>query len=303
MFIKNTYFASIENFLNYFLPWDNYGLNHGNYIYRGHSKTSYKLIPNVLRPENRDSLLHFYHDRPEEKDKLKTQLYAEINIINSFFKIADRRGLKLPVSHILRKGQIDHSWILSIANNNGVWLPDDLHEIAALAQHYGIPTRFLDWSHDPFVAIYFALENATAESDIHIWKFDTEKVRLMSMFNNELKLLKFITPPYYDNPNLNAQQGLFTHFETILSSDSLSVRDKAKVDRRPLDERIYNSIDDEFKQEQFFECITLEKGCAGRALKYLKDFGYGPSRIYPGYKGVADEAKRMHFLDARLTGL
>lgn len=35
---------------------------------------------------------------------------------------------------------------------------DTLSQVIELAQHYGIPTRFLDWSYDIKVALYFALE-------------------------------------------------------------------------------------------------------------------------------------------------
>lgn len=43
-----------------------------------------------------------------------------------------------------------------------------------LMQHYGIPTRLLDWSENPFVAIYFALSSASKskKSDAAIWMCD-----------------------------------------------------------------------------------------------------------------------------------
>ena len=38
-----------------------------------------------------------------------------------------------------------------------------------LAQHYGVPTRFLDWSENPLVALYFACENNSQEEEAVVW--------------------------------------------------------------------------------------------------------------------------------------
>ena len=44
-----------------------------------------------------------------------------------------------------------------------MWLPEDLYDITALAQHYGLPTRLLDWSFEINIAIFFAISELIKE--------------------------------------------------------------------------------------------------------------------------------------------
>jgi len=49
-------------------------------------------------------------------------------------------------------------------------------EWLALMQHYGVPTRLLDWTISPYVALYFALEKSVLNSDCAIWVVDSNWV-------------------------------------------------------------------------------------------------------------------------------
>src|ERR1039457_512358 len=53
---------------------------------------------------------------------------------------------------------------------------DDLASWFALMQHHGVPTRLLDWSRSPYVALYFALEEEPKEQDRRsaIWAIDLD---------------------------------------------------------------------------------------------------------------------------------
>jgi hypothetical protein len=60
-------------------------------------------------------------------------------------------------------------------------LPDDeTLSWLALMQHYGVPTRLLDFTYSPYVALYFALRNSRGHegnSPVSIWGIDGYAVR------------------------------------------------------------------------------------------------------------------------------
>jgi len=290
-------FDSIVDFFEYLAPW-NRGLALDGFVFRGHSKESYKLIPNALRPENVEQLWKYVnggHVNTEQTDFLSLQIDAEFQLLREFYKLADMQGLGVPAANTFRKNlaQTFDAFGARHIEQNSIWLPEDLHEATALAQHYGIPTRLLDWTYDPYVAMYFALKGAVDTSDrIVVWALNKDHISFLKPTVDRIDI-EFITPHYASNPNLNAQKGLFTlcPVKRLNSMEEIKLMQEGKVqlvDRRPLDEFILNSAKKD-ENVALMKKFIVNANDTHEGLRILEKMGYGTSRIFPGYDGVAKQ--------------
>ena len=166
----------------------------GDFVFRGHKSISYKLIPSVLR-DNCTEIRHANFRSPNMSTTDREQLAYEFDILRSFYLKCDELGLYLPDNKRLRSGQFSFDDNGTITKD-GIWLPEDLYDITALAQHYGLPTRLLDWSYEITIAIFFAIselikEDSYNENDfIYISSVGASAVKLNELYMQTIQQLK-----------------------------------------------------------------------------------------------------------------
>jgi len=283
-----------------------------DFIYRGHYSEKYLLLPYALRSGVMEAFLpgmDLEDGRAFIAAQLEiTQVLCEYRLLQRFYNLCDKNVLKVPDCPRLRDSLIKNYDLVSFFCKEE-WLPKDLWEIAALAQHYGIPTRLLDWTANFKTALYFAiadhlkpfsvkerlertkqllLKGGAAEDECcEIWALDTKVV-----VAKEGKLpLQLIRPPYHDNPNLAAQEGVFTLWP--VSKPRLPMKKEDKLDttwlnQMPLDVLLVKKLEELNAEERpYLYRIAFPQSAAVELYQYLEREEHTAAKLFPGYSGVA----------------
>ncbi len=185
------------------------------------------------------------------------------------------------------------------------WPPREISSLFGLAQHYGIPTRLLDWTWRPRVAAYFAAVKAaigTASSDdLAIWALRTDFITdtFVLLFESSdppidpehNPRLSLVTAPQSTNPNLRAQAGLFVTDSNVLNSMPLNdlIIQKAE-DNLNADSGWFSTISRKYPAlgnwVPVLHKLVLPHSEAKKLIRLLAYEGTSAATIFPGYDGV-----------------
>lgn len=133
----------------------------------------------------------------------------------------------------------------------------------AVAQHHGLPTRLLDWTTNPLVAAYFAVEkDYETDGAIYLLELDASAEINQKLTPFEIQSLMKFEPPHIDR-RFSAQAGVFT-----VHPDPFS----------PLDKNLVNKL-------------VIPSSTKKEILAHLDHYQVNRATLFPGLDGIADHLK------------
>lgn len=263
------------------------------FIYRGHPSVEYKLIPSIFRKFKQEDDKHEYW---------KYSLSNENEMYMHFIKEA-----KLYIKNI-------------DDNTNEGYL-----EWMVYAQHFGVPTRLLDFTHNPLVALYFACSKEE-NKDGAIWiinlmnykKFHSKLLKneanvnknttrneliyeiISELKNGTLNCSKFPIQfiPYYLDERMSTQASSFLlwgqderPFEDMIEKENYINISSAKNGV---------SIEYEGKSEEFILKILIPHEKKKTILEELDLLGVNPKSIFPGLDGIGKYIENYYNVEDKL---
>ena len=177
-----------------------------------------------------------------------------------------------------------------------------------VGQHHGLPTRLLDWTYSPLVAMHFACSNDSLQefgkNDICIWKIDIEEIHSLLPLKYQ-KSLEEKNAYLFTVDMLDELSPSLEEYDVDMEYKGMVLVEPPSIDQRIINQYSYFSvipmgIDN---IEDFLSNYTnnsvkyiIDKELQWRIRDMLDQMNLNERIMYPGLDGLSTWLRRHYFV-------
>lgn len=263
------------------------GQSSSRWAFRGQADADWKLTPKAFRSTTN---LSYGGDDVFPPLPPEQQRRAELRALNFFIFLADRAGLPIPGDgqHLRLPDTVQLS-----PPGLDRWPWPGVLEVLAIAQHHGVPTRLVDFTHNPMIAAFFAAHSGWlhdrdsglvngGSKHLVVWGIELDSVSLAvetHRTKGERPSVIWVTASRAENTFLHQQDALFLldlEADTRPSPPDLKDAVLDAPGRAGLDQPSAPQI----------IRVLLPRTFAAEVLRLLSNEFYHPARLMPTYDNV-----------------
>lgn len=321
-YADHTHFTSAKEFLNFIRRSHDFWWNgnHCPWVFRGQWDADWPLQPAAFRPSRTNQLRPLFKRVYERMTQtggwggddtlltiLRLQFFTEIEALTQFADLARDIGMPVPRGQAsILKGDISRlesgrSPSLPRENNYYDHYCPDVR-LMPIAQHHGVPTRFLDFSTNPILATYFAVglpfrpKQTKSSTHIALHAFNTGSWLLKDFLKN-LVVVDGIDGITESDDFIRSQGGQFVFIkhaadyykETAAwpSVESVLAIESARIEANPDELKRFNLLETREPTSLLTRKITLPVCEVPSLLKTLEREGASLAHLMPTLDNVA----------------
>lgn len=237
--------------------------------FRGHPEKYGNLTPKIFRSEY--------------IQKIAVKSDTESSVIDEFKRVAPALTQNIPK-------QDDHcSW-------------------SFLMQHYGAPTRLLDWTENALVALYFAVRNFLDGKDGELWaiypySLNEKGYQCADIATKSNKILEYLAvEPYLAINPVSGNQERQENFAKAIGLDKIPryplalsptmnfprmVAQSSTFTIHPIPHQGKNTIPDLLTDKRYLVCYIIPQDCKLNLINDLKSLGISRRTLFPDLDGLS----------------